>query len=265
MNSEFAPFDSRTLVCGQVENIKCIQSWRDLLLVGQSFVHCVHSHKITIDGSTPSSMGKTHRNEIDLMIWYKIYYSAGRSDGSLTVLKSAIEPGNPAGTLIWKPSTVKRLGQQILQLAVSVDRSLLFCLTEEGVNLLSLPQLMLKGQAGRTSGSSCFSWDDSTNQLAVAVKRRWRRRRRRFFFWYNFFPCKKYSNSYWKPCRVLVFNYDGLEFVNRREISTAEAPVALQILGSTVFIASKKWVKIFIFLYFLSWFLGSCLFQTLNW
>ena len=97
---------------------------------------------------------------------------AGRSDGCLSILKETSDPGNPRGARQWKPHSVKRLGQRILQLAVSVQRSLLFCLTDEGVNLFNLPQLMLKGQAGRTRGATCFSWDDSTNQLAVALKRR---------------------------------------------------------------------------------------------
>ena len=75
-------------------------------------------------------------------------------------------------TLVWKTLSIKRLGQQILKLAVSMDRSLLFCLTDEGVSLFSLPQLLMKGQAGRTRGSICFSWDDATNQLAVGVKKK---------------------------------------------------------------------------------------------
>ncbi len=73
---------------------------------------------------------------------------------------------------MWKPHSVKRLGQQIFQLTSSLDRSLLFCLTEEGVSLFSLPQLLMKGQAGGTKGATCFAWDDATNQLAVAVKKK---------------------------------------------------------------------------------------------
>lgn len=98
---------------------------------------------------------------------------AGRADGALTVLKGAADAGNPAASMVWKHHTVKRLGQQqILQLAVASERRLLFCLNEDGVSLFSLPQLQMKGQAARTKGATCFAWDDATNTLAVAIKRR---------------------------------------------------------------------------------------------
>ncbi|KAL4522617.1 hypothetical protein Ndes2526A_g01018 [Nannochloris sp. 'desiccata'] len=135
----------------------------------------------------------------------------GRKDGSLSIFKESANVGNPGCPFVWKPHSVKRLGQQIFQLAVSLDRSLLFCLTEEGVSLFSLPQLLMKGQAGGTRGSTCFAWDDSTNQLAVAVKK-----------------------------RIIIYNYDGLEFVYKREIVAAEPPVALHILSGTVFISTKS-------------------------
>ena len=88
------------------------------------------------------------------------------------MLKGVADAGNPAASMVWKPYTVKRLGQQILQLAVAPQRRLLFCLTEEGVSLYSLPQLLMKGQAARTKGATCFAWNEATNSLAVAIKRR---------------------------------------------------------------------------------------------
>ena len=103
---------------------------------------------------------------------FKIFTYAGRKDGSLSILKESANIGNPGCPFVWKPHSVKRLGQQIFQLAASLDRSLLFCLTEEGVSLFSLPQLLMKGQAGGTRGAACFAWDDTTSQLAVAVKKR---------------------------------------------------------------------------------------------
>jgi hypothetical protein len=89
------------------------------------------------------------------------------------VLKGFSDVGNPAASMVWKPHTVQRLGQQqILQLTVAPQRRLLFCLTEDGVSLFSLPQLRMKGQAARTKGATCFAWDEATNSLAVAIKRR---------------------------------------------------------------------------------------------
>lgn len=44
-------------------------------------------------------------------------------------------------------------------------------------------------------------------------------------------------------CRVVIFTYDGLEFVKSREISAAEDPIVdLQLLGTTVFICTKRYV-----------------------
>lgn len=66
---------------------------------------------------------------------------------------------------------VKKCGQTVLQL-LTTGRDMLFCLTNEGVNMYSLPQLLLKGQAPRTAGASRFAWDDVSCQLAVAMRRR---------------------------------------------------------------------------------------------
>lgn len=66
---------------------------------------------------------------------------------------------------------VKKCGLTVLQLQTS-QRDVLFCLTNEGVNMYSLPQLLLKGQAPRTAGALRFAWSDDSNQLAVATRRR---------------------------------------------------------------------------------------------
>ena len=98
--------------------------------------------------------------------------SAGRADGSVTTLRQAVGAGDPQQASSWKIQSTKRLANSIVQLEVARERDLLLCLTDEGVNLYSLPQLQLKGQAATTSGASCFAWDDDASLLAVAVKRR---------------------------------------------------------------------------------------------
>lgn len=92
------------------------------------------------------------------------------------------------------------------------DRELLFALTNEGVNMYSLPQLKLKGQAPRTAGTLCFSWDSSRNLLAVASKR-----------------------------RVLIFKYD-LDLLLEREISHSmvSPPICLCICGDSIFLQSRR-------------------------
>jgi len=91
----------------------------------------------------------------------------------VTILHAGVIPGDPKQAQQWQVQTTKRFGRAVLQLAVVAERDLLLCLTEEGVNLYSLPQLLLKGQAGRTCGATAFAWDDASSQLAAVNKRRW--------------------------------------------------------------------------------------------
>lgn len=54
---------------------------------------------------------------------------------------------------------------------------------------------------------------------------------------------KSHFKSYIPPSsihRIIIYNYDGLEFVYKREIVAAEPPVALHILSGTVFISTKR-------------------------
>lgn len=39
---------------------------------------------------------------------------------------------------------------------------------------------------------------------------------------------------------MLLFKYDGLEFVEQREVSLAGAPVALQLAGGTLYAGLAK-------------------------
>jgi hypothetical protein len=95
-------------------------------------------------------------------------------DGLLTVFKAEAIAGDPNGLISWKKTVTKRLGQKVIQLlAAGPGRHLLFSLTNEGVNLHSLPQLLLKGQVTKTNGATCFTWNDSSSILAVAVRKRY--------------------------------------------------------------------------------------------
>ncbi|KAL4430543.1 hypothetical protein ABPG77_005783 [Micractinium sp. CCAP 211/92] len=99
----------------------------------------------------------------------------------------------------------------VKQLVVAGERSMLLCLAEDGVNAFVLPSLRLKGQAGRTRGASMFAWHGGSDTLAVAVKR-----------------------------RVLLFKYDGLEFVEQREVALPDAPACMVLAGGTLYIGLAK-------------------------
>ena len=166
------------------------------------------------------------------------------------MLKSSPEAGNPSGSSIWKPHVVKRLGQHVVQLEVSPARNLLLALTDEGVGLFSLPQLLMKGLAERTKGATCFSWDDTSSCLAVGKGRR-----------YALIlslcspptlgkatPPSSLSHTHNDTIqniyhRVLMYNYDGLEFVRGREITIPEEPTSVCLTcKGIVYVATKKYV-----------------------
>jgi hypothetical protein len=48
------------------------------------------------------------------------------------------------------------------------SRPLLFALTDDGVNLHTLPDMKLKFQAMGTKGASCIAWCETSGTLAVA-------------------------------------------------------------------------------------------------
>lgn len=57
------------------------------------------------------------------------------------------------------------------QQATQTQRHLLLSLTEDGVNVRSLPDAMLRFQAQRTRGATCMAWNEGLGVLAVYVKR----------------------------------------------------------------------------------------------
>ncbi|PRW34079.1 glycoside hydrolase isoform A [Chlorella sorokiniana] len=100
---------------------------------------------------------------------------------------------------------------RVKQMVVAKERSMLLCLADDGVNAFDLPALRLKGQAGRTRGAALFAWHGPTDTLAVASKR-----------------------------RLLLFKYDGLEFVEQREVSLPDAAACMQLAGGTLYLGLAK-------------------------
>ena len=130
------------------------------------------------------------------------------------------------------------------------------------MNAYVLPGMRLKGQAGRTRGASLFAWHGANDLLAVAVKRRW------VGVWHVLGVCSVplapgsmadacYAAASLAAClpaclpahvlhsaclrlpasRVLLFKYDGLEFVEQREVALPDAPTSLQLAGATTLYA----------------------------
>lgn len=96
---------------------------------------------------------------------------------------------------------------------------MLLCLGVDGVNAHRLPSLSLKAQADRTAGASKFAWDDGTSTLAVIVRR-----------------------------RLIIFEYDGLEFVEHRDVALAppslsfmkEEERSLVIAGQCIYVTANN-------------------------
>ena len=102
--------------------------------------------------------------------------AAGLSDGTLLLLTDRVgpSPGDSVPPTQWAVAQALRgFGSgRVAQLAVARGRGLLLCLSGDGVNAYTLPGLRLRGQAPRSAGAACFAWDEATERLCVAVKRR---------------------------------------------------------------------------------------------
>lgn len=89
------------------------------------------------------------------------------------IFQANLDHGSPKRKLVWKPfSSPYRAGKRVIQMEAVRDREVIFVLTEEGVNMYSIPNLKLKCQAPRTAGAFCFCWDPNRSLLIVASKKR---------------------------------------------------------------------------------------------
>ncbi|KAI3425935.1 hypothetical protein D9Q98_007907 [Chlorella vulgaris] len=144
------------------------------------------------------------------------YLLIGLLDGTLLLCSQRPVPstesdGEGTGTpLRWTVvQSLRDFGSgQVKQLQVAVERSMLFCLADDGVNAYVLPSLRLKGQAGRTRGATLFAWHSASDVLAVATKR-----------------------------KLVFYRYDGLEFVVQREVSLPDTPTSMRLAGGTTLYA----------------------------
>ncbi|GLC77792.1 hypothetical protein PLESTB_000955600 [Pleodorina starrii] len=94
----------------------------------------------------------------------------GLQDG--TVVQFSGTSGGGAWQVIRRHRSVERKAVVQMASAQLAGRPLLLTLTEDGVNLLSLPDMKLKCQPMGSRGASLFAWNEEGQLLAVAVRRR---------------------------------------------------------------------------------------------
>eukprot|EP00879_Flechtneria_rotunda_P024756 GHRR01026263.1.p2 GENE.GHRR01026263.1~~GHRR01026263.1.p2 ORF type:complete len:170 (+),score=65.75 GHRR01026263.1:82-591(+) len=99
----------------------------------------------------------------------------GLSDGSLLFFEQQ-SGGNAVGASIstWQVTKVqKNFGKRgTAQLQALQDQPYLLSLSDEGVQLHSLPELQLVSAASRTGRAAAFSWDEGRQLLATAIKKK---------------------------------------------------------------------------------------------
>ena len=136
----------------------------------------------------------------------------GLGDGSLVILARPDEQDSSASTNWQVAQAHKTFGKKyVSQLLAIRQSSLLLSLSEDGVNLYTVPQLKLTCQANRTGSASRFAWSEDQSLLCVAVKR-----------------------------KVLQFHYNGRDFVELREYNAPDLPQALHWCGEAICIGTKK-------------------------
>ena len=133
----------------------------------------------------------------------------GLGDGSLMLLAADSTPTSSSWQVV---KAHKAFGRKyVSQLQAIRQATLLLSLSEDGVNLYTVPQLKLTCQASRTRYASKFAWSEDKAMLCVAIKR-----------------------------KIIQFHYDGREFVEVKEYSAPDIPQALQWCGDAIGIGLKK-------------------------
>ena len=133
----------------------------------------------------------------------------GLGDGSLVLLAKDSARTNSSWQVVQAHKTFGR--KYVSQLQTIKQATLLLSLSEDGVNLFTIPQLKLTCQANRTKYASRFAWSEDKAMLCVAVKR-----------------------------KIMQFHYDGREFVEVKEYSAPDVPQALHWCGDAICIGLKK-------------------------
>lgn len=165
-----------------------------------------------LEAFTASTVLSNFQKQILCLEYVNNRLYVGLGDGSLLVLS---DPGNqqPGSNCQWQVIQAhKAFGKKSVSQLLAIKQSaLLLSLSEDGVNLHTIPQLNLTCQASRTRSATRFAWSESSSMLCVAVKR-----------------------------KLAIYCYDGKDFVDPKEHTLPEAPQALQWCGDAVCYATKK-------------------------
>eukprot|EP00882_Tetradesmus_deserticola_P020833 GHRQ01022517.1.p1 GENE.GHRQ01022517.1~~GHRQ01022517.1.p1 ORF type:complete len:242 (+),score=84.23 GHRQ01022517.1:280-1005(+) len=127
----------------------------------------------------PSVVVDDFARKIDSICVWNDTLIAGLSDGSLLFFQEQQQQGSAqsSGRVLssWQVTRVqKNFGKRgIQQLQALEDQQYLLSLSDDGVQLHSLPELQLVSTASRTArGATAFAWDDARQLLVTAVRKK---------------------------------------------------------------------------------------------
>ncbi|PNH02814.1 Vam6/Vps39-like protein, partial [Tetrabaena socialis] len=110
------------------------------------------------------------QQRVESLCCWKEYLLVGLYDGAI------VQYGAQAGTAVWQILKAHRSLERkaVIQMAAVrlAAKPLLLALSEDGVNLHTLPDMQLKFQPMGSRGASMFAWSEDASTLAVAVRRR---------------------------------------------------------------------------------------------
>lgn len=196
------------------KRVVCLEAWSHYALLGLSDgTLLLASQRATSSSPAGSSTSVGNGEETNAASRSSGGHLGASSQGPDAPAGQQQQPGGQKAHAQWVVTQSLRglATGRVKQLVVARERSMLLCLADDGVNAYVLPGMRLKGQAGRTRGASLFAWHGPTDTLAVAVKR-----------------------------RVILFKYDGLEFVEQREASLPDAPACMALAGGTLYVGLAK-------------------------
>lgn len=133
----------------------------------------------------------------------------GLADGILVVLTSTAAQTDSQWQVVQAHKAFGR--KYVNQLQGIKQAALLLSLSEDGVNLHTIPQLNLTCQASRTRSASSFAWNEASSMLCVAVKK-----------------------------KLHVYHYNGKDFVEPKEHVLADTAQTLHWCGEAVAVGTRK-------------------------
>lgn len=161
---------------------------------------------------TATSVLTNFQKQILCLEYVRSRLYVGLGDGSLVVLTGTDtqQTGNASQWQVVQAH--KAFGRKFInQIQAIRQSSLLLSLSEDGVNLHTIPQLNLTCQANRTRSATRFAWNEAASMLGVAVKK-----------------------------KLIMYHYNGKDFVDAKEHVLADTAQALHWCGEAIAVGTKK-------------------------